>query len=76
MESILYHSPAGPIAVHDVFYGHGRQIASSGKEYYAHKTGYTARLLGRMLGAAGFKMMEIAEKKDVVELEVFAYLKD
>lgn len=76
VESILYDSPAGPITVHDVIYGHGQQIADSGKDFYAHKTGFTAPLMGRMLRTAGFRMMEIRENTACVEIEVFAYLKE
>jgi len=76
IESILYESPAGPITVHDVIYGHGQQIYNSGNDYMAHKTGFTVSLIGRMLRTAGFRMMEIAEHTGSVQIEVFAYLQE
>ena len=54
IEAKLYDSPAGPIAVHDVLYGLGWEIAHSGNDFYAHKTGFTSELLVRMLHTAGF----------------------
>ena len=54
MEAPLYESGAGPMSAHDVIYGWGREIESSGHDFYAHKTGYTQALLLRTLGNAGF----------------------
>jgi SAM-dependent methyltransferase len=51
---VLYESPAGPITVHDVIYGYGREIARSGRDFYAHKTGFTRKTLGGALAHAGF----------------------
>lgn len=50
----LYESAGGPISVHDVMYGWGKQIAASGVDFYAHKTGFTPRSLREVLLAAGF----------------------
>lgn len=54
IHGILYQSPAGPISVHDVMYGWGQQIAASGVDFYAHKTGFTPNSLREALLAAGF----------------------
>lgn len=54
IHGILYQSPAGPISVHDVMYGWGQQIAASGVDFYAHKTGFTPNSLRQALLAAGF----------------------
>ena len=54
VEDTLYTSPAGPISVLDVIYGLGRQIESSGVDFYAHKTGFSNRSLIRVLRQAGF----------------------
>lgn len=54
IHGILYQSPAGPISVHDVIYGWGKQIAASGVDFYAHKTGFTPNSLREVLLAAGF----------------------
>ncbi len=54
IDDVLYTSPAGPITIKDVIYGYGRQIERSGVDYYAHKTGFTAKSLFRLLRAGGF----------------------
>ena len=50
----LYRAPAGPISVHDVIYGFGRQIERSGNPFYAHKCGFTPDSLVLALKQAGF----------------------
>jgi len=55
VESVLYESDAGPITVNDVIYGHGRQIAMTGNDFYAHKNGFTQGSLARALRAADFQ---------------------
>src|SRR3954465_15568070 len=54
MNDVLYQSGMGPITVQDVIYGHGREIESSGRDFYAHKAGFTPRTLGKALEAVGF----------------------
>lgn len=54
IDDVLYHSPAGPITPKDVLYGWGLEIERSGKDWFAHKTGFTARSLMAALHAAGF----------------------
>lgn len=48
-----YLSPAGPISVLDMLYGHGASIAR-GNTTMRHHTGFTADRLGRLLIDAGF----------------------
>ena len=55
IDDVLYDSAAGPITVNDVIYGHGRQIAASGNDFYAHKNGFTQASLAAALKAAGFE---------------------
>jgi hypothetical protein len=55
IDDVLYQSALGPIMVRDVIYGYGRQIAESGNDYYAHKTGFTQKSLQKALAAAGFQ---------------------
>jgi hypothetical protein len=55
LDSVLYQSDAGPITVNDVIYGHGRQIAMSGNDFYAHKNAFTQQSLAAALRAAGFQ---------------------
>lgn len=54
LEDVLYQSPAGPITVLDVIYGHGIEIERSGQDFYAHKTGFTQKPLLAVLQKAGF----------------------
>jgi len=54
IDDFLYQSPAGPITVRDVIYGYGVEIERSGKNYYAHKTGFTQNSLLVMLQEQGF----------------------
>ncbi len=48
-----YTSPAGPITVRDIVFGHARSIAS-GDAFMAHNTGFTCDSLGRAAVEAGF----------------------
>jgi len=54
LEDVLYESPAGPILVLDVLWGWSAQIARSGQEFFAHKTGFTERSLVACIERAGF----------------------
>ncbi|OYU48753.1 MAG: SAM-dependent methyltransferase [Rhizobiales bacterium PAR1] len=53
LETIAYHSPAGPITPLDMLYGHRASVAR-GNDFMAHKTGFTDLRLGRLLLEAGF----------------------
>lgn len=61
LDEVLYESPAGPISVHDVIYGYGREIETSGEDYYAHKRGFTHQSLRAALEQAGFAAVWLAE---------------
>ncbi len=66
IEDVLYQSSLGPIMVMDVLYGYGKQIESSGVEFFAHKTGFTQKSLSKALVQAGFsKIYCVAEKLEV-----------
>ncbi len=69
----LYQSPAGPIAAIDVLYGLGREIEQSGRDFYAHKNGFTPKLLSGTLHAAGFASVRIVEMPQVFELRALAF---
>jgi len=73
IHDILYESPAGPISVHDVIYGWGKQIESSGVDYYAHKTGFTRSSLDAALSAAGFSNVFLLERPDRFEIAALAF---
>lgn len=54
VEDVLYHAVSGPITVLDVLYGYGLEIERSGKDYFAHKTGFSQASLMRVLKRSGF----------------------
>lgn len=58
LEDRLYASEAGDITALDVLYGFADDIAF-GREYMAHRTGFTRGTLTRKLGAAGFEDIEV-----------------
>jgi SAM-dependent methyltransferase len=72
LDDILYTSPAGPISVRDVLYGLGRMIEKTGDDFFAHKTGFTARLLAATLAAAGFAHVHVVKPVGVFEIRVIA----
>jgi hypothetical protein len=55
LDDVLYPSAAGPITPLDVMYGLGRQIESSGVDFYAHRTGFTLKTLNKAVVQAGFE---------------------
>ena len=71
VDSVLYQSPAGPITVHDVLYGYGVEIESSGNDFFAHKCGFTRKLLRTVLRQAGFEHIYMAAAD--LELSAFAF---
>lgn len=75
IDDILYESPSGPISVLDVIYGWGKQIESTGVDFYAHKTGFTETSLMAALNRAGFAHVWIAESTDVFSVGAMAFKK-
>lgn len=69
LDDVLYVSAAGPITAHDVMYGLQSEIVNSGQDFYAHKTGFTAKSLMKFLSDSGFQRIYLAEG---VELAVHA----
>jgi SAM-dependent methyltransferase len=73
VHDVLYVSPGGPITVHDVIYGWGRQIESSGRDFYAHKAGFTAASLRDAIRQGGFETVFISESADAFEVSAIAF---
>lgn len=71
IEDVLYESEAGPIMVLDVLYGHGEQIARSGQDFFAHKTGFTNKSLLAALHAAGFS--KVFSRTGMMEIDALAF---
>ena len=53
LEDQAYTSPSGPITALDMIFGHTASLAR-GKQFMAHRTGFTATTLQRALFVAGF----------------------
>jgi SAM-dependent methyltransferase len=62
LEEPLYRSEAGDITPLDVVYGFRGEIAE-GREYMAHRTGFSMRTLHRKLSRAGFVDVQIARNR-------------
>lgn len=72
IDDFLYESPAGPITVRDVIYGYGVEIERSGKDFFAHKTGFTAKSLKGLLRECGFQHVFMHTAKLEVVAVAFA----
>jgi SAM-dependent methyltransferase len=59
LEETLYRAEVGEVTPLDIVYGLRCDI-ERGREYMAHRTGYTARTLGLRLHQAGFARVQIA----------------
>ena len=70
---VLYESPAGPITVIDVIYGLGVEVARSGNDFYAHKSGFSPKLLDEALRAAGFTEVFVFMAAEIFEVRAFAF---
>jgi predicted SAM-dependent methyltransferase len=53
LEGEAYTSPSGPITALDMIFGHTLSLAR-GNPFMAHRTGFTARTLHKVLAEAGF----------------------
>jgi SAM-dependent methyltransferase len=71
IEDVLYKSPAGPVMVLDVIYGHSGKIARSGEDFFAHKTGFTRKSLIAALRRSGFSSVYSAVGK--LEINAVAF---
>jgi SAM-dependent methyltransferase len=74
IDDVLYTSPSGPITVHDVFYGWGKQIERSGVDFFAHKAGFTQKSLARFLQDAGFEHVFVADGSAICEIAALAFM--
>jgi len=73
LDDVLYTSPGGPITAHDMLYGWSVELAQSGSDFYAHKTGFTPRSLYRRLREAGFADVVLGSVPATLELAAFAF---
>lgn len=68
LDDVLYQSPSGPILLRDVLWGYHVEIERSGRDYYAHKTGFTRKSLIHFVTPVGFPLHVIWQ----VNLEINA----
>ena len=73
VDDTLYQVAGGPIAVRDVIYGWGRQIETSGVDFFAHKTGFTPKSLQVALARAGFGEVYVQERPEMFEVAALAF---
>ena len=66
-----YLSPAGPIAPIDILYGH-RASMQQGNLFMAHRSGFTEKVLGATLGAAGFTSIATLARPENFDLWAIA----
>lgn len=71
VEDVLYTAPIGPVRVRDVIYGYAPQIEKSGKDFYAHKTGFSRSSLVNYLQECGFK--HVFTTTDKLEVTALAF---
>lgn len=76
IDDILYNSPSGPIAVSDVIYGSAHEIETSGVDFYAHKTGFTAQSLQTLLLRAGFPHVYMFVSEEAFEIKAIAFKRE
>jgi len=70
---LLYQSDLGPVTVRDVIYGLGREIEQSGRDFFAHKTGFTPKSLAHALAEAGFVQTYVFVAPDAFETRALAF---
>ena len=73
IDDVLYQTAGGlQILVRDVIYGLGKEIESSGNDFFAHKTGFSPRSLERHLLSAGFAEVMV-RPKGWLDIMAFAF---
>jgi hypothetical protein len=70
---VLYESGAGPITARDVLYGYAKEIEQSGRDYFAHKTGFTPRSLYGLLRDVGFVDVFVSVATEAFEIRAYAF---
>jgi SAM-dependent methyltransferase len=73
LDDPAYISPAGPIAPHDILYGH-RPSMEKGNLFMAHRTGFTAKTLAQALVSAGFAMITVQRNPALFNLWAIAFV--
>lgn len=75
IDDVLYELPNASILVRDVIFGWELEIERSGNDFFAHKTGFTAKSLKTALENCGFKSVNVWAGCNY-ELTALAFLTD
>jgi hypothetical protein len=70
----LYNVTGGPICAHDIIFGWQLQVRESGNDFFAHKCGFSPKMLTNEINNAGFKNVYIQEFD--FELRAYAFKND
>jgi SAM-dependent methyltransferase len=73
LDSRIGDSPRGPILVRDILWGLGVEIEESGRDFYAHKTGFTPRTLSAAVTEAGFGEVFTFSDDGNIEIHAVAF---
>lgn len=72
LDTMLYQSDAGAVSALDIIYGFGPALAA-GNHFMAHRTGFTAGMIGHALQSAGFEPIALSRVQEAFELRVRAF---
>jgi hypothetical protein len=72
LEDVAYISAVGPISYHDVFWGLSTALGDPGRPGAGHKSGYSLKVLNRVLSDNGFMDLRHIGEQGGSELEVIA----
>lgn len=73
LDSQVGDSVRGAIRIRDILWGLGVEIEESGRDYYAHKTGFSPKTLTKALEAAGFAEVFLTMDNPNIELGALAF---
>lgn len=73
LDAMAYDSPSGAISAHDMLWGYGPELERSGRDFYAHKCGFTRDSLAQALNAAGFEQVFEVPPLGAMEIHVIAF---
>lgn len=70
IDDVLYTCGLGPILVRDVIYGYHGEIEKTGQDFFAHRTGFTAKSLRQFFMGMGFTQIVVGTP---LEYELVAF---
>jgi len=73
LDTVAYDSPSGPVTAHDMLWGYGPELQQSGRDFYAHKCGFTRDSLAQALNEAGFEQVFEVPPLGALEVHVMAF---